>query len=166
MELANAGYFYALAALAMAFVGFSTIVVVLRQGTGKPLSRLHVLFTHLFVELGLMATGFAMLAPTLAVIGVGGDLVWRISSVIMLAVLIPWLMFYGLRRKAAAPKEPLPLRYWVMTILGTVVVAGLALNVIGSPVHSGAGPLAIAVIYVLAFAAVAFLATYSLFLRD
>jgi len=75
MHLQAAEYFYALAALAMAFVGFTAIVVVLRQGTGKPLSALHLLFTHLFVELGLMATAFAMLAPTLAVCGIREDLV-------------------------------------------------------------------------------------------
>jgi hypothetical protein len=32
MELPGSGYFYALAALSMAFVGFTAIVVVLRQG--------------------------------------------------------------------------------------------------------------------------------------
>ena len=70
MELPGSGYFFALAALSMAFVGFSAIVVVLRQGTGRALSKLHVLFTKLFVELGLMATAFAMLSPTLAICGI------------------------------------------------------------------------------------------------
>src|SRR5664279_4780250 len=122
MELPGSGYFYALAALAMAFVGFTAIVVVLRQGTGKPLSALHLLFTHLFVELGLMATAFAMLAPTLAVCGMNEEWLWRISSAIMIAVLVPWLITYSRRRKAAAPLERLPLRYWVMTALGIGVV--------------------------------------------
>jgi hydrogenase-4 membrane subunit HyfE len=107
-----------------------------------------------------------MLAPTLAVCGVSEDLVWRISSAIMLVVLVPWLAFYGRRRKAAAPEENLPLRYWVMTILGTVTVVALALNVAGSPFHPGPAALAITIVYVLSFASVAFLATYSLFLRD
>jgi hydrogenase-4 membrane subunit HyfE len=166
MELPGSGYFYALAALSMAFVGFTAIVVVLRQGTGKPFSPLHLLFTHLFVELGLMATTFAMLAPTLAVCGIHEDLVWRISSVIMLVVLVPWLAVYSKRRKAAAPNESLPLRYWIMTILGTVAVVALGLNVVGALIHPGPGPLAITTVYVLSYASVAFLATYSLFLRD
>jgi hydrogenase-4 membrane subunit HyfE len=166
MELPSAGYFYALAALSMAFVGFTAIVVVLRQGTGKPLSPLHLLFTHLFVELGLMATAFAMLAPTLAVCGMREDLVWQISSAVMLAVLVPWLMTYAKRRKAAAPNERLPLRYWIMTILGAIVVFALGLNVVGALIHPGPGPLAITTIYVLTYASVAFLGTYSLFLRD
>ena len=54
MELPSAGYFYALAALSMAFVGFTSIVVVLHPGSGKPLSTFHVLITKLFIELGAM----------------------------------------------------------------------------------------------------------------
>jgi hydrogenase-4 membrane subunit HyfE len=166
MELPTSGYFFALAALAMAFVGFTAIVVVLRQGTGKPLSLLHLLFTHLFVELGLMATAFAMLAPTLAICGLREDFVWRISSAIMLVVLVPWLVTYARRRKAAAPNVNLPLRYWIMTILGMFVVVALGLNLVGSLIHPGPGPLAITTIYVMSYASVAFLGTYSSFLRD
>ena len=113
-----------------------------------------------------MATTFAMLAPTLAVCGIHEDLVWRISSAIMLVVLVPWLAVYAKRRKAAAPNENLPLRYWIMTILGTIAVVALGLNVIGALIHPGPGPLAITTVYVLSYASVAFLATYSLFLRD
>jgi hypothetical protein len=75
MELPGSGLFYALAALSMAFVSFTSIVVVLRQATGKPFSPLHILFTRLFCEMGLMATAFAMLAPVLAICGVSEDLV-------------------------------------------------------------------------------------------
>jgi Na+-driven multidrug efflux pump len=105
MELPGASYFYALAALSMAFVGFTSIVVVLHQGTGKPLSPFHILLTSLFVELGLMATGFAMLAPTLAICGMRLNLVWQISSAMMLAVLVPWLVLYPMRRIKAAPRS-------------------------------------------------------------
>jgi|ERR1700730_6574993 len=109
MELPGAGYFYALATLSMAFVGFTSIVVILHQSTGKPLSPFHILITSLFVELGLMAAAFAMLAPTLAICGIREKLVWQASSVIMLAVLVPWLLIYPKRRRAAAPNERLPL---------------------------------------------------------
>jgi hydrogenase-4 membrane subunit HyfE len=166
MELPSSGYFYALAALSMAFVGFTAIVVVLRQGTGKSLSSLHILFTKLFVELGLMATAFAMLAPTLSLCGISEDLVWRISSAIMLAVLVPWLVTYPMRRLAAAPKVRLPLRWYIMTTVGTVVVIALSLNAFGILIHPGPGPLAIATIFVLSYASVAFIGTYSTFLWD
>jgi hypothetical protein len=166
MDLPAAGYFFALAALSMAFVGFSAIVVVLRQGTGRALSKLHVLFTKLFVELGLMATAFAMLAPTLAICGVQVPLVWRVSSAIMLLTLTPWLIAYPLRRKAAAPKQSLPLRWYIMTATGTVVVVALALNLLAVAFAPGPGPLAVATIFVLSYASVAFIGTYSTFLWD
>ena len=53
-----------------------------------------------------------------------------------------------------------------MTILGTIAVVALGLNVIGALIHPGPGPLAITTVYVLSYASVTFLATYSLFLRD
>jgi hydrogenase-4 membrane subunit HyfE len=166
MELPGSGYFYALAALSMAFVGFTSIVVVLHQGTGKPLSPFHVLITKLFIELGLMATAFAMIAPTLAICGISKILVWRISSVIMLAVLVPWLVTYPIRRKAAAPDQKFPLRGYIMNILGSLAAIFLCFNVVGSPMISNPAPLAIATVFVLSFASVSFFWTYASFLRD
>ena len=165
MDLPGSGYFYSLAALSMAFVGFTSIVVVLHQGTGKPLSPLHFLFTSLFVELGLMATAFSLLAPTLAICAIREDLVWRISSAIMLAGLVQWLISFARRRKRATPNESLPLRYWVTTILSVVPIAALCLNA-GSVITPGPAPLAITIVYVLSYATVVFVFNYSLFLRD
>jgi len=165
MELTSAGYFYALAALSMAFVGFTSVVVVLYQSTGKQLSKFHILLTRLFVELGLMATAFAMLAPTLAVSGFLPEHVWRISSAIMLATLVPWLVAYPFRRKAAEPIGGLPLRWYIMTCLGIGVVGFLVLNTAGWMVIPGPGPLAITTVFVLSYAAVAYIGTYSLFTR-
>jgi hypothetical protein len=166
MELPGSGYFFALAALSMAYVGFTAIVVVLRQGTGKPLSLLHILFTNLFIELGLMATAFAMLAPTLSICGIHEPLVWKLSSVIMLVVLAPWLIAYPFRRWSVAPDVKLPLRWYIMTTVGIAAVAALCLNAAGVLIHPGPGPLAITIVYVLSYASVAFLRTYSSFLRD
>jgi hydrogenase-4 membrane subunit HyfE len=150
----------------MAFVGFSSIVAVLRQSTGKLLSPLHVLFTRLFFELGLMATAFAMLAPTLAICGIRESIVWQISSAIMLAALVPWHAFYPVRRKAAAPNERMPLRFYILIILGTFAAAALFLNIIGAPMKQGPGPVVIATVYALSVASVVFIRTCSAFLRD
>ncbi len=84
----------------------------------------------------------------------------------MVLVLVPWLVGYPFRRKAAAPKEKLPLRWYVMTAIGTGTVAALCLNVLAIPFAPGPGPLAIAAIFVLSYAAVAFIGTYSTFLWD
>lgn len=166
MGLPIASYFFALAALSMAFVGFTSVVVVLYQGTGKQLSPFHILLTRLFVELGLMATAFAMLAPTLAICGTRIDLVWRISSTIMLITLLPWLIYYPLRRKKAVPDDRLPLRWYVMSSIGLASVILLFLNAIGWMIAPGPAPLVIATVFVLSYATVAYIGTYSLFTRS
>ncbi len=166
MELPGSGYFYALAALSMAFAGFTAIVVVLHQGTGKPMTALQALISSLFAELGLMASCFAMIAPTLSICGIEESLVWRLSSAIMLAMLVPWLIMYPVRRVRAAPGEKLPVRWYVMTILGGAASAALVMNLFGMPFHPGPGALALATVYVLSYAAVAFVRTYLMFLRD
>jgi quinol-cytochrome oxidoreductase complex cytochrome b subunit len=91
--------------------------------------------------------------------------VWRVSSAIMLAILVPWLVRYPMRRKASAPKQKIPPRVYIMTILGILVIVALSLNLVGSMDPSPA-PLAITTLYILSFASVAFLGTYSQFLRD
>jgi hypothetical protein len=167
MELPGSGLFYALAALAMAFVSFTSIVVVLRQGTGKPPSPLHVLLTKAFCEMGLLATAFAMSAPVLAICGVREDLAWQISSAIILAIFASYVAFYPRRRKGAAPEEKLPLRLYILIIIiGIFVVIALCMNIVGLPTKPGPGPVAIAVVCVLSAAIFLFLRTYSSFLQD
>jgi hypothetical protein len=167
MELPGSGLFYALAALSMAFVSFTSIVVILRQGTGKPPSPLHILLTKAFCEMGLMATAFAMSAPVLAICGVREDLAWQISSAIILAILVSYLAFYPRRRKGVAPDEKLPLQLYIcIIIIGIFVAVALCMNIVGLPTKPGPGPIAIAAVYVLSAAIVLFLRTYSSFLRD
>jgi hydrogenase-4 membrane subunit HyfE len=166
MELPGSGLFYALAALSMAFVSFTSIVVVLHQGTGKPLSPIHVLLTLAYCEMGFMATASAMFAPVLAICGIREDLVWRISSALILAILVPYLVFYPKRLRQAAPGERLPLRRYIFIILGTVVVVALCLNIVGLPLKPGPGPVAVAAVYMLCSAVVVFLRRYSIFLQQ
>lgn len=165
MELQGSGYFYTLAQLSMAFVGFGAIVIALRQSTGKSFSEFHVFLTRVFIESGLMATAFAMLGSTLALTGIKEVLVWRIASTIMFVVLLPWVIAYPIRRKIALTSKA-PLRVYAMFFLGLAAAAALALNATGWLIDPNPFPLALATIYVLVFATVAFLFTYTLFLRD
>jgi hydrogenase-4 membrane subunit HyfE len=59
-----------------------------------------------------------MVLPTLAICGISEIFVWRISSVIMLVVLVPWLVTYPIRRKNAAPDQNFSLRGYVLNTLG------------------------------------------------
>lgn len=158
-------YFFALAGLSMAFVGFTSVVVVLYQSTGQQLSPFHILLTRVFVELGLMATAFAMLAPTISLFPFQDSVVWQISSVIMLLTMTPWLIYYPFRRRVAAPGDRLPLRWYVMNFIGLGTVAFLVMNAASLGLAPGPGPLAIATVYVLSYAVVSYIGTYSLFTR-
>lgn len=165
IDLPAAAYFFALAGLSMAFVGFTSIVVVLYKGTGKQLSEFHILLTRLFVELGLMSAAFAMLAPTIALFGLPIEQVWRLSSAIMLVTMTLWLVYYPVRRKAVAPDERLPFRWYVMNLVGVGAVAFLFLNAAAVVIVPGPAPLAIATIFVLSYAVVSYIGTYALFTR-
>lgn len=165
MEFKAPEYFYALAQISIAFVGFGAIVAALRQSTGKPLSKFHVFLTRVFIESGLMATAFAMLAPTLAMSGEDEAAVWRTASVAMLVVLLPWVLSYPIRRRASTRNATLPLRVYAMFILGIAANIALGLNAVWL-VNPGPLPLALAVIYVQIFASVAFLSTYTTFFRN
>lgn len=166
MEIPGASVLTTLAKLAMAFTAFTSIVIILRKGTGKPISPLHILFTSVYVELGLMSTTFALLAPVIALYGMREILIWQISSAIMLAILVPWLFIYPVRRRVAAPDEKMPTRWHVMFSVGMLVAIGLCLNIVGWPLPPGPGPLALTSVYLLGIAAVIFLRNYLSYFRD
>jgi len=71
-----------------------------------------------------------------------------------------------IRRKIAAPKDRLPLRFYIMYGLGAAVVFALGLNTHGSMFNPGPGPLAVATVFVLATASVIFIGNYSSYLGD
>ncbi len=164
MELPGAGFFYTMATVAMTFAGFTAIVVVLRQGTGAQLSPLHVLFTRFFIECGLMVALFASVPPLLALSDMAETNVWRASSLVVLAIAVPYGYYYPKRRRRAAPGEKVPLRFYVLLGVGSLDFVALAANVIGWPFAPNSFPIGIMMVYLLCAGAFIFLATYSLFL--
>jgi hypothetical protein len=76
-------YLYTLATLSITFVGFSALVIVLRQTLGGDLSRLDLLLTKIFVQLGFIVAGAALLPPLLALLQCPELITWRISSIIV-----------------------------------------------------------------------------------
>ncbi len=157
MELAGSTYLYTLAQLSMAFVAFSTIVVVFRLGMGATLSKAHLLVIRLYIELGLMATGFSMLPMLLAVIGWPHATVWRISSVIGVMVGSWWLLVFP-RRHHASTSRPMPKFVYVQYLISWIVILYLFTNVVGYPFEPFIGPNALATTWMLVSATL----TYSL----
>jgi hypothetical protein len=166
MELPGANFFYAMATVAMTFSGFTAIVVTLRQSTGGRLSPLHILFTRFFIECGLIVTLLAITPPLLALSGITDANVWRGTSVVVLAIALPYGYYYPKRRRRAAPSEAVPLRFYVLLLVGSCDFVALAANVIGWPFAPNSFPIAIFMVYLLCAGAFIFLATYSLFLTS
>ncbi len=143
MELPGSGYLYTLATLAMTFVGFCAIVLVLRQSMGAQSSKFHRYASHVYIELGLTSAAFAMLAPLLAVCELPLAAVWRVASAIIAVALVIHTWSILKRFKATRP-GPFPARVWVNTTVTGLIVLGLLANTAGFFMEPGLGPVAIA----------------------
>ena len=116
MESSSLTYLYTLAALSITFVGFSALVIILRQTLGGEMSKLDILITRIFIQLGFLVAAGAMLPPLLKLFPLSDAVVWRVSS---MAVGIPCLLFactYPSRRQAASGVRT-PLVIWIDVLI-------------------------------------------------
>jgi hypothetical protein len=166
MDLPGAAYLYALAALAMTFAGFSAVAIVLRQTLGRRLSPFHLMITRLYIEAGFWAAAFSMLAPLLALCGLPTEMVWRLASAAIAAVLIVYGATYPMRRRAIV-SEALPSRRWIaIACVSLAVIAALIGNVLGVPYPPNPAPIAVAASWTLACGAIVFVLALTHFWTD
>jgi hypothetical protein len=105
IELPGSTYLYALAFVAAAFVGFSSVVVVIRRTIGVTLSRFQVLLARTDIELGFVVVGLSLLPMLISLFNLPHSLVLRGSSGIAALVLGFWLAIFVYRyRKATLAK--------------------------------------------------------------
>ena len=98
-------YLLALAALAVSFVGFSSLVITLRKSVGSELSRLDEFVMRTFIQLGFMVAAGGLLPPLLSLSALGAVQIWRLAS---LALSVPVLFFaitYPYRRQLVSHKR-------------------------------------------------------------
>jgi hypothetical protein len=106
-EIQGSGYLYTLAVLAITFVGFTAIVVILRQSAGGKFLPIDAVVARLFMVWGFTVTYAAMLPILLAAFDLGPELVWKISSLASgLVLLVVNACYPVLRRRATG--EPTP----------------------------------------------------------
>lgn len=142
MELPNPAYLYTLALIAVGFVGFSAIVLILRQTVGSALSSLDTLVARLFMTRGFMITYLSMLPMLLAAFELSQSAVWQISSALAGVSLVVMHVGYQILR-GRITGEPTPLHLWFYT------GSGLALGIV-LLVNSGAiVPTAVGALYVV-----------------
>src|SRR5262249_31388608 len=123
----------------------------------------HIVLMRLYIESGLWAATFAMLAPFIALWGLSHETVWRISSAIIAVVMIGYGVTYPTRRRRIMA-EQLPARRWVaIAIVSLLVIAALALTAAGWPYAPAAGPVALAASWTLACGAIVFILALNAF---
>ena len=118
MEMAEAGYLYTIAILGMTFIGFSAIVMLLRQAIGLKLRPFDALFAHVYMEFGLIISVGAMLPPLVRFWEAGPSMVWQISSALVGVPLLLFGLTYPARRRAASGEStPLYVRINVSIVI-------------------------------------------------
>jgi len=143
MELSNSAYLYTLALIAVGFVGFSAIVLILRQSAGSALSSLDTIVARLFMTRGFMITYLSMLPMLLAAFELNQSAVWRISSALAGVALVVMHVGYQILR-GRITGQPTPLHLWFYT------GSGLALGIVLLVNSAAIVPTAIGAIYVAA----------------
>lgn len=107
MELPEASYLDTVAILGTTFIGFSAIVMLLRQTLGRKLRAFDVLFAHVYMEFGLLITIGALLPLLLAFWHLAPATVWRLSGAAIGIALLAMAATYPARRRRATG-EPTP----------------------------------------------------------
>src|SRR3979490_2093793 len=123
-------YLYTLASLSVTFVGFSALVIILRQTMGGEMSKLDILITRIFIQLGFIVAAGAMLPALLLLFALPQPLVWRLSS---LVAAVPSFLSAppDPRRRPAASGLPTPVTIWVDVAFLTTAALALTCNAAG-----------------------------------
>lgn len=148
MDTLALDYLLRLAALAIAFVAFATIVVTLQRGLGGDLSALHMFLVRSYIEIQLSVAVLALLPSLLNLFALPSTLIWRVSSAVV-GTLAPAVLVSFIRGRARVGRYPTPTREYVMWALSLVAVAGLWLNVAGVGLWPSGGPYAVALTWFL-----------------
>jgi len=138
MESQGTSYLYTMAILGMTFMGFSAIVMLLRQTVGGHLRPFDALFARIYMEFALIVSIGAMLPLLLTFWELPTATVWRLSSGLLGVRLLAIASRYPARRRAATG-EPTP-RY-VRVNVGIIFLISLTLLITATGVlHERSGP--------------------------
>jgi hypothetical protein len=165
MDLQGSTYLYSLAGISITFVGFSTLVVVLRQTFGGTMSNIDIFITRVFIQLSFIVAASAIVPNLLSLFALPQPVIWRISSVV---AAIPSFLFgatYPMRRRAASGVRT-PIGVWldisILLIAATILIA----NAIGIGFEPGPGPFAVGLTIILFVSGWAYLQALDVLLRQ
>jgi hypothetical protein len=157
VDLPGSAYLYTVATLAMTFVGFCAVVLVLRQARQEKVTTSERIHSHSYLEVALSAVAAALLAPLLAVCGLSELRAWQWSSAVIAVGLIPYVVYIlNLYHKLHGK---IPTYVWIYQIITALVILLLVGNVFGVLAQPNVAPIAIAATWRLALAVGLFLWT-------
>ena len=162
IELPGSTYLYALAFLAIALVGFSSIVAAIRQTGGSRLSKIQVLLTRSYIEHGLLVVGLSILPMFLNLFGLPYVFMWRLSSLLAAILLVISAGSFVVRYRQATMGRP-PFTAWLHFFMMVGVVLALFANAAGIPSEPKVGLYAFALTFLLVEAADTFLHSLNVF---
>lgn len=123
MELPNATYLYNLALFGISYVGFTAIVLILRQSAGGTLMPIDTLVSRLFMGWGFLLTYLSVTPMLLAAFNLSATVIWRTSSALAgLCFVLMQASYPYLRRRITKERTPLHVRFHV--------IAGLSLGIL------------------------------------
>ena len=132
MELPHAAYFYTLAQIGIAFAGFATILMALRESRGRPMSGFDLWVAQSYIQSGLVTAVCAMLPPLLFGFGLSEGRTWQVASLLIgLPSLAMLLLAPGQWR--ARTDMPIRPRLWVQIGVGLIINLALLCNAAGWP---------------------------------
>jgi hypothetical protein len=164
MDLPGSTYLYTLAAVSVTFVGFSALVIVLRQTFGGTMSRLEILITRIFIQLGFIVAASALLPNLMSLFSLPHPFIWRVASAVAAAPSLLFAATYPARRRAASGIRT-PLAIWLDVFVLVLAAAILISNAIGVGYEPGPGPYAAGLTVILFLSGWAYLQALSLVLR-
>ena len=163
MDLTGSAFLFTLAGLSVSFVGFSTLVIILRQTLGGRMSKLDILITKIFIQLGFIVAAGAMLPPLLSLFHLPEIVVWRMASIAAAILACLFAATYPMRRWTASA-SPTPPIVWIDVLILLSSGAVLALNGIGGFGEPGPAPFAAELTGVLFLSGWAYLQALNLLL--
>jgi hypothetical protein len=156
MATAETTYLYALAALSVSFVGFSTLLIVFRQSAGDRLTSYDSYFVLSFMQAGFIVSAGALLPPLLTLFGLPQDAVLRTASAIT-AVAVFLFVATVPRRRRAATGGPAPAFVRILLLVQLLAGVTLLIRVLGQSLGPGVAPYASALTIMLVSSGIAFL---------
>ena len=150
--------------MSVTFVGFSSLVIVLRQTAGGEMSKLDILITRTFIQLGFLVAGGALLPALLTLFHLGELVTWRLASAVTAVPVLAFAITYPLRRKFASGERTPPM-VWIDSLIILSFALLLGCNALGVVIASGPGPYTAALTGVLFGSAWAYLQAVNTLIR-